>query len=486
MRTILLLTVISTFSTVQAADALVKLVLGTASAKPNTVLSRGTTFSTGKKSRSEVALQGGLFRTGSDTAVTITDDRTLGLQKGLTLVASKPKLIRSSVSVNTPTHAIKVRGTAQIYYDPGRSIRVVALEGQVTVALHSLRGESVTLRRGQELIIHPSEKLLPTPVEVDLNRLMSTMALLDQSTFPRLNSEAQLQACAELQEQELVEGDELESTSIVMSGAAPEIELLSEEIVHDEADDEIDDLDGDGEDDAEIALDEDGFPIDSESDVADDAANTDDGGATDDAGGDDSADRKGQSTGSYHLSGRKISADQITIGSPNTTTRIYIRNSSEVAAIAGALRMLSKGGVISVDASTLKSTSQIILDASGTHTGVVGLRDATLNASVIKARAFAPAGDALIIDGSTLNADQLIQLYAEGTSTLRFRNQVTLNTNQAIIAGKTVEVDSGGNVNVRGKADIYTDAANFNRSGYGNINAGGGVTTRPHHARPGF
>ena len=142
--------------------------------------------------------------------------------------------------------------------------------------------------------------------------------------------------------------------------------------------------------------------------------------------------------------------------------------------------------MISVDASTLKSTSQIILDASGTHTGVVGLRDATLNASVIKARAFAPAGDALIVDGSTLNADQLIQLYAEGTSTLRFRNQVTLNTNQAIIAGKTVEVDSGGNVNVRGKADIYTDSANFNRSGYGNINAGGGVTTRPHNARPGF
>lgn len=486
MRKIVILYLITTISTTHAADAVVKLVLGTASAKTHSALPHGTTFSTGKKSRSEVALKSGLFRTGSDTAVKITDDDKLDLQKGLTLVASKPRLIRGSLSVNTPTHAIKVRGTAQIYYDPGRSIRVVALEGQVTVALHSLRGESVTLRRGQELIIHPTEKLLPTPVEVDLNRLMSTMALLDQGTFPRLESEAQVQACAELQEQELVEGDELESTAIMMSGAAPEIELLPEEIVHEEADEEINDLDGDGEDDANMTLDEDGFPVDPESDDAETADNTDetDQGASE--GGDDSADRKGQTTGSYHLAGRKISANQVTIGSPTTTSRIYIRNSSEVAAIAGALQMLSKGGVISIDASTLKATSQIVLDASSTNAGVVGLRDATLNASVIKARAFAPGGDALIVDGSTLNADQLIQLYAEGTSTLRFRNQVTLNTNQAVIAGKTVEVDAGGNVNVRGKADIYTDSANFNRTGYGNINAGGGVTTRPHSSRPGF
>ena len=484
-----------------AADAVVKLVIGTASAKPNTSLPKHTYFSTKQKSRAEIAFAGGTVRTGSDTQVWMADDNAIQLHKGIALIASKPKLFRSSVQVSTPNYGMKVRGTAQIYHDPGRSIRIVALEGTVSVSLNSVRGESITLKRGQELIINPADKQLPTPVEVDLNRLMATMSLLDRATFPALPSSGQIETCAQQQETELVSGEELDSTGLLMETAGPELEMLPEEIVHEDVHDEIPDLNDDGEDDPDTGLDENGIPLD---DPSADATAVADAAAADEANNADttaadtpedappppgqkrSASSLRRKVPGIALNHQRLSADQVRLGSSTTRARIQITNSSEVAAIAGALHAMGNGGTISVDGSTLKAASEILLDTGTATSGLVQLKDATLNASSIRARAFATGGNALIIDGSTLNADQLIKLYAEGAGTLRFRNNVTLNTNQAIIAGKTVEVDAGGNVNVRGKADIYTDNANFNRTGYGNISAGGGALTHPHAARPGF
>ncbi len=479
------------------AAAVVKVVLGSASAKANTALAPGSSFSTGKKSRSELALRNGTLRTGSDTQVGIAGDDAISLQKGLALVAAKPRLFRGSVQVSTHEHEMKVRGTAQVYYDPGRSIRVVVLEGSVTIALGSLRGESVTLKRGQQLIMSPADRHLPTPIEIDLNRLMSTMALLDRAQFTPLATAERTADCARVQQEELVGGDELDSTGLVMGGAAPEIELLSEEIVHDEAQEDIPDLDGDGEADPEITLDEDGNPV--EADTAADGESAD-GADTTDAGdgGDDglaakrrpgagkSRTKTGVRTQSITINGQRVEAPRVNLGSATARVRVQISNSSQVAALADALRVFGKGGSILVDSSTLRSPSQILLDTSATDSGLISLRNATLNADVIKARAFSTGGDALVIDGSVLNGTQLIQLYAEGASTLRFRNHVTLNTDRAIIAGKTVQVDAGGSVNIRGKGDIFTDNAHFNQTGYGSINAGGGLSVNPHGSRPGW
>ena len=137
---------------------------------------------------------------------------------------------------------------------------------------------------------------------------------------------------------------------------------------------------------------------------------------------------------------------------------------------------------MNVSASALRASGQLLIDTDST----ASIQASTLAANVIKARAFSAGGNALVIDGSTLNANTLIQLYAEGASTLQFRNQVNLNTPHAVLAGKTVEVQAGGAVNVKGKASVFTDDARFNLPGYGTLNAGGGTTTQPHAARPKF
>jgi hypothetical protein len=114
------------------------------------------------------------------------------------------------------------------------------------------------------------------------------------------------------------------------------------------------------------------------------------------------------------------------------------------------------------------------------------LQDAQLTAASIRVRGFADGADALIVDGSQFNATQLIKLYAEGASTLRFRNAVSLNTPLAVLAGKTVQVDNGGSVSISGKGRVYTDSDNYNKAGYGTIQAKGGLIKKGYSVREDF
>jgi hypothetical protein len=489
-----------------AAEAVVKLVLGQATAKANTALATGSTFGTAAKSRSEVALKSGLFRTGSATHVQIAGEDAVQLQAGTLLVASQPGLFRRSVSVQAPGYGLQVRGTAQVFYDPGRSIRVVALEGQVVVSLSSLSGERVTLKPGQQLIISPNERALPRPIEIDLARLMATSQLLSSAFEPVVTAQ-RLSTATRKQERE-ISGESLEATPLMMDGGSGELYVVNEEIMHEEVHEEFDDLDGDGEEDdfyfdeegnlvfldddealpedAELVGDEDesgDVVIAGDEEGADDAGAADDGGdAERNASSSGAASSKKRSKRNVLLFGAKISGNNVTIGSRKTKTSIQITNSSQVAAIAGNLSLLAHQGPVNVSGSALRASGQLLIDTDST----ASIQASTLAANVIKARAFSAGGNALVIDGSSLNANTLIQLYAEGAGTLLFRNQVTLNTPHAVLAGKMVEVQAGGAVQVKGKASVFTDDARFNLPGYGTLSAGGGTTTQPHAARPKF
>ena len=504
MRRYLLIFVILFSPASHAAEAVVKLVLGQATAKANTSLAAGSTFSTAAKSRSEVALKSGLFRTGSATRVQIAGEDAVQLEAGTLLVASQPGLFRRSVSVQAPGYGFQVRGTAQVFYDPGRSIRVVALEGQVVVSLASLSGEKVTLKPGQQLIISPNERSLPRPIEIDLARLMETSQLLSSAFEPVVTAQ-RLGSAARKQERE-ISGESLEATPLMMEGGSGELYVVNEEIMHEEVHEEFDDLDGDGEEDdfyfdqegnlvfldegedlPEDAVLEGGEGENGDVVIAGDAEGADDASpASDDGerhvGSSSVASSKKRSKRNVLLSGANISGNNVTIGSRKTKTSIQITNSSQVAAIAGNLSLLGHQGPVNMSASALRASGQLLIDTDST----ASIQASTLAANVIKARAFSAGGNALVIDGSTLNANTLIQLYAEGAGTLQFRNQVNLNTPHAVLAGKTVEVQAGGAVNVKGKASVFTDDARFNLPGYGTLNAGGGTTMQPHAARPKF
>ena len=180
------------------------------------------------------------------------------------------------------------------------------------------------------------------------------------------------------------------------------------------------------------------------------------------------------------LDSTKVTAPRgVSVGLESVRTGITIRNSSELAAIAASINVFSKGGRITITDSALKNAKAILVDAfdpdDATASGIVTIRNAQLAADAIRVRAFSPSGNALIIDGSSFNAAQFIKLYAEGASKLLFRNNVSLNTPIAVLAGKTVEVSAGGAVSISGQGRIFTDNENFNKGAFGTIQAGGGL-----------
>ncbi|MCX6856301.1 MAG: FecR domain-containing protein [Verrucomicrobia bacterium] len=244
----------------QAKDALVKVTFGRTSAPAMTELKAGSRFSTSSKSRSEIALENGLMRTGSNTSVLMQSEDNIVLEKGLTLVATKPRFFRRSIQVQTPAHQLKIKGTAQIYHNPGQSIRVVVIEGIMTISLNSMSREKVTLRAGQVLLINLAETELPEPLEIDLGRLISSAELLADQ-FEPLPSNDLIQDASSRQARDY---DILDSSDGDESGDeedewddgdaseddfddSSDIDARNEELLHSAAADAIDDLDGDGD-----------------------------------------------------------------------------------------------------------------------------------------------------------------------------------------------------------------------------------------------
>ena len=194
---------------------------------------------------------------------------------------------------------------------------------------------------------------------------------------------------------------------------------------------------------------------------------------------------------SITVSGGRLEArNNITLGIPTVRSSVTLQNSTQLAALVGSITVLSKGGAITVDASSLTAGGTITLDAldldDPSANGLVTLRNASMSADIIRVRGATPSGDALLIDGGTFNAATMLKFYAESTSTLRFRNNVTLNTPHAILSGHTVRVDAGGSVNVSGRADVHAQNHQYNTPGNGTISAGGGLNQNSHASRPAF
>jgi hypothetical protein len=114
------------------------------------------------------------------------------------------------------------------------------------------------------------------------------------------------------------------------------------------------------------------------------------------------------------------------------------------------------------------------------QTGDITLHNGTtIQADIIKARTLSPIGILTIGGTSDLSATGLIRLYAEGANgRVHFTGPATLNAAQIDLAGATVRVDAGVDVNVTQPAQfrVYTDNPQFSNNvsnGYGRFTSGG-------------
>ena len=95
--------------------------------------------------------------------------------------------------------------------------------------------------------------------------------------------------------------------------------------------------------------------------------------------------------------------------------------------------------------------------------GSLELINNTMTADVIKATSFGPGG--LTVTGGTYDAPTMLQFYAENGHNLTFRGAVDVRSNDARFAGRTVQVDNGGAVNVTGNVRVFRDVDNYNKAG---------------------
>ncbi len=207
--------------------AVVRKVLGKASAPPHTVLPPGSVFTTGVGGKSELAVKRGIVRVGQRADLQATT-RGLAVRQGITLVASEPGRFRKTIEVQVPGYKLQVSGTVQVAYEPGRALKVVVLEGSANVALDSFMGEFEVLRPGQMLVINPSDSRLPNPLEVDIQRLVATSGLIGGDWGP-LATLASIESGARSQVMAAARGDVV-PTNLLLRGNGTTLETLRDRL----------------------------------------------------------------------------------------------------------------------------------------------------------------------------------------------------------------------------------------------------------------
>jgi FecR protein len=188
-----------------------------------------SSIATGSKSKTQITLgtNGSVLRAGSKTEAVLQNETDLALRQGVMLASSgKRALGREAVSVETPETKSTVKGTMLVAYQPRSYIKITCIEGHVTVKLKSLMGEFISLDAGQMVIINPAEKRLPQEVEVDLDELVRTSALVGNE-FPELPSSPRLVRAVNRQARGISEGDAIR-TPLVLNGAGLEVTLSND------------------------------------------------------------------------------------------------------------------------------------------------------------------------------------------------------------------------------------------------------------------
>lgn len=150
---------------------------------------REVTTRVGSRAEARLDHRGSLVRLGSNTVVQVGNQGGMSLSKGVVLVSSGQGLLRRpAVQVRTPRGEVSVRGSAIIAALPDGSVKMTCLEGAVR---GSLGGQGMRLDPGH-LIVQRREGTRDA-VQVNLDTLVGSSALLDPGSFKPLPVAPQIQ-----------------------------------------------------------------------------------------------------------------------------------------------------------------------------------------------------------------------------------------------------------------------------------------------------
>ena len=177
-----------------------------------------TAVRTGTESRTELTFADAtIARLGANTIFSFDGGtRNMDLRGGAMLLRVPKDAGGAKITTAAVTAAI-TGTTVLLEYNPDAYVKFIVLEGTARIFLRGVLGESVLVSAGQMLMLRvtPPPKALPDPVDIDLERILSTSLLI--RGFPPLGSEA-LMATNVRQQQSLKVDGTLIDTNLVIYG----------------------------------------------------------------------------------------------------------------------------------------------------------------------------------------------------------------------------------------------------------------------------
>jgi hypothetical protein len=500
---------------------------GERTAQVNDLIKNDLALITGIKSSSELMFQDNtLTRLGSESYFSFkTGTREMTLQKG-TLLLQVPKGI-GGAKIHTAAVTAAITGTTiMMEYLPGKTLKVLVLEGSLRLSMNGRFGDSLLLTPGRMVIMSPDAKRIPDPVPVDLKKIVKTSNLVNMGKGKKGTDKPLASAQLinrEVDRQQQAKGrHHLVDTNLVIFGQGTEVSLASADLLQalslrtDVLSSQVSSLPPpppsadigpsphvDGRDDHNETHEQygtKGHRISSPLviNTPQDFSNHGGTGSIKIASNDSvtvNTTLKVSDTTTTHRHG-DISIDTTkTIG-----PAISITSSAQLLALlsagsthGGTIFFQSAGGDIDVSGGVIQSDHGTVEMRNNGSVGVINLNNASLHADVVKVGALGDNGT-LNVGGGTISGDTIIKLYAGGSNgTVNFTEDVTLNGNSVkTIAGDTVTIFDGKTVTVNGPAPANVFTNNPNYTGWGGNGSttgtfgGQGAITQPLSVKPSF
>jgi hypothetical protein len=191
----------------------------------NDILRADEQIVTGKDSRAELVLiDGTLIRMSSGTMLGI-DSNTGNLKLGRgALLIQTPQGADSKIITTERVSFEAKNNAALVEYNPGSYAKFITLTGTARASINNRFGEWIPVDTGKMLILPPGSTRLPEPVDVDLNRLVQTSALIrmpgDNRTGENISplNESSINNAVADQQKSIASGDLVNTNLIILSG----------------------------------------------------------------------------------------------------------------------------------------------------------------------------------------------------------------------------------------------------------------------------
>ena len=153
------------------------------SASVGETVGSSSSVTTGRRSRAELTFQDQtITRLGQNSVFSFRNgSRDVELKQG-SILLQVPK-DAGGATIRTATVTAAITGTTSMFeYSPGQWVKLLTLEGTQKIYVNGSK-DPILVPAGQMVIMHPDGRVVPSPVTIDVAKLLASSALAGNKVF---------------------------------------------------------------------------------------------------------------------------------------------------------------------------------------------------------------------------------------------------------------------------------------------------------------